>query len=111
MNGWFNPDNWLDLVSQILLIAGGIAIAVVPSWFAARTHQSLKTETKVIRDQLVNGHTTFLRNDVDKALSAIENLTREITNLRNELFVETDSRRRQIDDLHHDVDRMRRDNK
>lgn len=110
MNGWFNPDNWLDLVSQILLVVGGLAIAIVPSWFAAITHQSLKTETKVIRDQLVNGHTTFLRNDVDKALAAIENLAREIANLRSELFIETDSRRRQIDDLHHDFNRMQRDN-
>lgn len=108
MNGWFNPDGWVDLVSQVLLIAGGLAIAVVPSWFAARTHGALKSETKVIRDQLVNGHTTFLRADVDKALAAIESLTHEIANLRKELFLETDSRRSQIDDLRGDVDRMRK---
>lgn len=108
MNGWFNPDNWLDLVSQVLLIIGGISIAVVPSWFAARTHQSLKSETKVIREQLVNGHTTYLRQDVDRALTAIEQLTHEVVSLRRDLALEQDSRRSQIDDLRGDVDRMRR---
>lgn len=108
MNGWFNPDGWLDLVSQMLLVLGAIAIAVVPSWFAARTHQSIKTETKVIRDQLVNGHTTFLRQDVDRALAAIEHLTHEVVSLRKDLALEQDSRRSQIDDLRGDVDRMRR---
>lgn len=108
MNGWFNPENWLDIVSQILLVVGGLAIAVVPSWFAARTHGALKTETKVIRDQLVNGHTTYLRQDVDRALAAIETLTHEIVNLRRDLSLEQDSRRSQIDDLRGDVDRMRR---
>lgn len=108
MNGWFNPDSWVDLVSQLLLIMGGLAIAIVPSWFAARTHGALKTETKVIRDQLVNGHTTYLRQDVDRALAAIENLTHEIVSLRKELSLEVDSRRSQIDDLRGDVDRMRK---
>ena len=108
MNGWFNPDNWLDLVSQVLLIVGGISIAVIPSWFAARTHGALKTETKVIRDQLVNGHATFLRQDVDRALAAIEHLTHEVGSLRKDLALEQDSRRGQIDDLRQDVDRMRR---
>lgn len=108
MNGWFNPENWLDIVSQILLVVGGLGIAVVPSWFAARTHGALKTETKVIRDQLVNGHTTYLRQDVDRALAAIETLTHEIVNLRRDLSLEQDSRRSQIDDLRGDVDRMRR---
>ena len=108
MNGWFNPDGWVDLMSQLLLVIGAISIAVVPSWFAARTHGVLKTETKVIRDQLVNGHATFLRQDVDRALSAIEQLTHEIVNLRKDLAVEQDSRRGQIDDLRQDVDRMRR---
>ena len=108
MNGWFNPDNWLDLVSQVLLIVGGISIAVIPSWFAARTHGALKTETKVIRDQLVNGHATFLRQDVDRALAAIEHLTHEVVSLRKDLALEQDSRRGQIDDLRQDVDRMRR---
>jgi hypothetical protein len=108
VNGWFNPDNWLDIVSQVLLLAGGLSIAIVPSWFAARTHGALKTETKVIRDQLVNGHSTMLRQDVDRALTAIETLTHEVVNLRKDLALEQDSRRSQIDDLRGDVDRMRR---
>lgn len=108
MNGWFNPDGWVDLVSQILLIVGAVAVAAVPSWFAARTHRSIKSETKVIRDQLVNGHTTFLRQDVDRALTAIQMLTQEVAALRRDLALEQDSRQSQIDDLRGDVDRIRR---
>lgn len=108
MNGWFNPDNWLDLVSQLLLIVGALGIAIVPSWFAARTHGALKTETKVIREQLVNGHATFLRQDLDRALAAIEHLAHEIALLRKDLSVEQDSRRAQIEDLRGDVSRIKR---
>lgn len=100
----FNPDSWLD-VFTILAVA---LIAAVPTWYSARTHKSVKSETKVIKDQLVNGHTTFLRQDVDRALAAIESLTHEIVNLRRDLALEQDSRRSQIDDLRGDVDRMRR---
>lgn len=108
MTGWFNPENWLDIVSQFLLVIGALAIAAVPSWFAARTHGAIKSETKVIKDQLVNGHTTMLRQDLDRAIATIEALTREIISLRKDLALEQDSRRSQIDDLRSDVDRLRR---
>lgn len=100
----FNPDSWMDVftILSVALIAG------VPSWLAARTHRSVKTETKVIRDQLVNGHTTFLREDLDKALAAIEALGHDIQGLRADLHAERQARTSQVDDLRHDVDRMRR---
>ncbi len=105
---WPEIEDWLDLLGNLWIGIVVILAAGVPSWMSARTHSSLKQETKVIRDQLVNGHKTFLRSDMDKALAAIETLSYEIATLRKELFLETDSRRSQIDDLRGDVDRMRR---
>ena len=105
MNGWFNPDNWIDLVSQILLILGGIAIAVVPAWFSARTHKSIKTETRVIRDQLVNGHTSPMRSDLDRCLQAIEALAHDVRNLRTDISDEQSLRREVIAELRDDFNR------
>lgn len=105
MNGWFNPDSWIDLISQILLILGGIAIAVVPSWFSARTHKSIKTETAVIRDQLVNGHKVPMRSDLDRAIEAIEALAHDVRNLRHDISEEQLLRREVIAELRDDFNR------
>lgn len=104
MNGWFNPDSWMDIVSQLLLLIGALAIAIAPSWYT--THKTLKKVT----DQVVNGHAGKppLRADLDRCLSAIEALGHEINALRSDLHAERDSRRSQVDDLRSDVDRMRR---
>jgi len=97
-----------NLMNALTILAVALIAAIVPSIIAARTHGALKSETKVIRDQLVNGHTSFLREDLDRALSLIEKLTHEVVSLRRDLALEQDSRRSQIDDLRGDVDRMRR---
>lgn len=105
---WTDVENFLDLINNVWIGVVVILAGAIPSWLTARTHRSIKEETKVIRDQLVNGHTTFLRQDVDKALAAIESLAHDVAGLRADLALEQDSRRSQIDDLRGDVDRMRR---
>ena len=104
MNGWFNPDSWMDVVSQLLLLTGAIAVAIVPSWYS--THKSLKKVT----DQVVNGHAGKppLREDLDRAIAAIEALGQDISALRADLHEERSSRKAQVEDLRSDVDRMRR---
>ena len=93
---------------DVFTILSVAVIAGVPSWLAARTHRSVKVETKVIRDQLVNGHTTFLREDLDKALAAIEALAHDVRNLRKDLASEEDRRRSQYSELRDDLDRRSR---
>ena len=45
MNGWFNPDNWLDIADHLLLILGVLLTTVVPTWFSTRkTHRDLRLE-------------------------------------------------------------------
>jgi outer membrane murein-binding lipoprotein Lpp len=105
MNGWFDPDTWMDVVSQFLLMIGAIGIAILPSWYS--THKSLKKVT----DQVVNGHGGLnqpnLRQDVDRAIAAIEALGADIHALRKDLHTERQARTSQVDDLRSDVDRMR----
>ena len=105
MNGWFNPDGWVDLASQFLLIVGGLAIAIVPAWFSARTHRSIKTETAVIRDQLVNGHKVPMRSDLDRVIAAIDSLATDVTGLRRDLADEENRRRDHIAELRDEVNR------
>jgi len=108
MNGWFNPDSWMDIWSQLLLVMGGIAIAVVPSWVTARkTHKDLK----VVKDEVKNGHTnTNLRDDLDRVLERLEELSRHVTEIgrgfashKSELIEEEIRRRESIRELRSDL--------
>ncbi len=95
MTGWFNPDNWLDLVSQLLLMAGAIALAIIPTWLSTR--RGLKRVT----DQVENGHAggPALRADVDAirdSLSEIKSdlhqIKSDVTDIRAELRTERKDR-------------------
>lgn len=93
----FNPDGWLD-VFTILAVA---LVAAVPSWLAARNHSTLKD----VKQQVVNGHTaTNLRDDIDRAIHAVEALTHDVRSLRHDLMAEEDHRRLQINDLREELD-------
>lgn len=111
MNGWGEVNDILDLIDHIWVGIVLIACAAVPSWLAARNHKSIKE----IRDNVQNGHKVPLREDLDKVIVVIENLahnmqnlTDDMTGLRQDLLAERDSRKSQVEDLRDDVDRMRR---
>jgi hypothetical protein len=105
VNGWFNPDSWMDIVSQFLLTIGAIAIAILPSWYS--TQKTLKKVT----DQVVNGHGGVgkpnLREDLDRVIAAVEALGTDIHGLRKDLHSERQARTSQVEDLRSDVDRIR----
>lgn len=110
MNGWFNPENWLDVVSQVLLIVGAIAVAAVPSWFSARNHRELQD----VKNQVVNGHKSPLRADLDKVLERLDRMSHSIQDidsgvkvLRAELLDEEIRRRENVRELHSDLERNR----
>lgn len=71
MTGWFNPDNWLDLLSQLLLVIGGLAIAAVPGWLSIR-----KSLTSL--NDSVNNRPTTMRDDLD-------GLRGDVTGMRDEM--------------------------
>lgn len=101
---WENPDNVLDLVAYAWYGLVLISIAAVPSYFAARNHKSL-TEVKA---QVKNAHTTNLRDDVDRAISAIEALAHDVRGLRTDLMTEEERRRRDVADLEQRIGRHRK---
>lgn len=70
MNPIPNPDSWMD-VFTILMVS---AIVAVPSWLAARNHKVVRA----IKDQVVNGHSTPMREDIDLLRGEIAGLRDEV---------------------------------
>ena len=97
---WYDPENLLDLIDHIWIGLIMVAVAGIPSYFAARNHKSLNE----VKDQVKNGHTTPLRADLDKALYAIESLAHDVRGLRSDLASEEDRRRQQYGELRSDLD-------
>ena len=90
----------MDVITIIVVAL----IVAIPSLLSMRNHRSI-TE---VRDQVKNAHSTNLRDDLDRAITAIEALAQDLAGLRHDLLTERDSRKAQVDDLRGDVDRMRR---
>lgn len=101
---WANPDNWLDLVAYAWYGLVVIAIAAVPSYFAARNHQGIKD----IKNQVQNGHTEPLRADLDRALEAIASLAHDVRGIRSDLMAEEERRRRDVAELETQIGRHRK---
>lgn len=101
MTTWLEVNDWLDLAANAYIGLVLIAVAAVPSWLAARNHRSIRD----IKDQVVNGHAdTNLRNDIDKALQAIESLAQDVRGLRRDQMAEEEHRRLQVADLRSELD-------
>lgn len=75
MNGnWTDAETWLDIIDHMWIGFVLIAVAGVPSWFAARNHKSIKK----VQDQVVNGHKTPMREDLDKLGENIISISKDI---------------------------------
>ena len=115
MNGWFNPDSWLDLLSQVLLVIGGLSIAVVPSWLATRrNHDAIKAvdaKADAIVGQVVNGHAgkPALRVDIDVIREELGGIRDEMRGgfaaLRGDISEERLARRAGDDAIRDEIDR------
>lgn len=79
-----NPDGWLDAV----VILAATAMVAIPSWFAARNHKTINA----VKDQVVNGHTTFLRADLDDMKSTLGEIKADVTQIRAEIRQERKDR-------------------
>lgn len=95
-----NADSWMDVIT----ILTAVAMMSVPSWFAIKAQRT----SAAVLSQTKNGHSVPMREDLDRAIAAIEALAHDVKSLRTDLAMEEDRRRVQIQDLALDVDRMRR---
>lgn len=102
MNGWYNPDNLLDLVDHVVLALAGIAAVAIPSYFAARNHKGIQE----VRAQVVNSHPDRnLRDDLDRAIAAIEDLAHDVRSIKTDLAEEERKRRDHVAELRDEVNR------
>lgn len=95
MNGaWTDVQNWLDLIDHIWIGLIMIAVAAIPSFFAHRNSKGIQK----IQDQVVNGHKSPMRSDLDRVIEAIETISHRLT--------EEESRRREeVRELREELDR------
>lgn len=99
MNTIPDPENLLDFVTIIAVAL----IAAVPTIYSARNHKTLQA----VRDQVVNSHPeSNLRDDLDKALAALNDLAHEVRGLRSDLLAEGQHRRAQISDIQDELDHI-----
>ena len=96
MNTIPNPDSWSDVVTIIIVTA----IVAGPTWLTARANRAIKDvhqQVLVVREQVVNGHTSPLRSDVDEMRTAVSSLRDEVrggfSSLRADLAEERSARR------------------
>lgn len=101
MNWPADAQNWLDVFDHFVVIIGAILLAAIPSVLAHRNHKGIKE----VQNQVKNAHTTNLRDDLDRAINAVEALGNDVRGLRQDLVMEEERRRRQIIELRDDVER------
>jgi hypothetical protein len=105
---WPNPDSWMDVAAYFLTAVFILLVTVIP----LRNGKVIKD----IKNQVVNGHTSPLRADLDKAIEAINLLkddvasfrhaiTRDVDGLRVALADEEDRRRDNISEIRKRYDR------
>ena len=103
MSDWANPDSWMDVVDHLWIGVVLIVTAAVPTWAAHRNHKGIAE----VRNQVQNGHNkTNLRDDLDRAICAVEALGHDVRCLRTDLMAEEDRRRIQIGDVRDELDRL-----
>jgi hypothetical protein len=100
-NLWEWASDWTNLLDHLLLITGAVLVAAIPSWFSARNHKGIQE----VKDQVKNAHSTNLRDDLDRAIVAIEDLSHDVRGLREDLAAEEGRRRQQVAELREDLNR------
>ena len=81
MPSWSDAQNWLDIIDHLWIGFVVILTAGIPSWFAARNGRSIKKVT----DQVVNGHKTPLRADVDGIRDTLQEIHADVRGVKSDL--------------------------
>lgn len=90
-----DPDSWIDVIDHALVAIFMLLVAVIPTWITVRSSRGIKD----IKNQVVNGHTaTNLREDLDRAIGAIERLAGDVTSFRRQITEDVGHLRRELTD-------------
>lgn len=77
MNNIPNPDSWMD----VFTIIAATAMVAVPSWLAARAGKTIKK----VQDQVVNGHKTPMRADIDEIRGTLSFIKSDVHHVKTQL--------------------------
>ena len=77
MNTIPDPNSWMD----VFTILAATAMVAIPSWFAARNHKSIKKVT----DQVVNGHTSPMRADLDQMRDTLNEIHTDVRLVKTDI--------------------------
>jgi len=89
---------------DVFTILAATAMVAIPSWFAHRNHKDLKE----VVYQTKNQHDTNLRDDVDRAINAIEKLGHDFRGMRQDLAAEENRRRSEVAELERRITQVSR---
>ena len=110
MNGWFNPDSWMDVLDHLLLVMGVLLTVTVPTIISARSNKNIRE----VKEQVTNGHTSPMRLDLDRVLNRLEEMSvfilevqRGVSGLRAELLDEEGLRRESVREVRSNMERNR----
>lgn len=78
---WPDVDNWIDVLDHVWIGIVLIVVAAVPSVLSLRNHKSIKK----VQDQVVNGHTTPMRDDIDEMRDNLRNMRTDMHFVKTEL--------------------------
>lgn len=102
MNGaWTDVQNWLDIIDHIWIGLVLVAVAGIPSWISAKNGKGIQK----IQDQVVNGHKSPMRSDLDKVIESLEKMSHSLHVIKEELASEEHRRKQSIMELREELDR------
>ena len=109
MNEFINIDSWMDVVDHLWIGLVLVTVTAIPSWFSARNHRGIneiRTQNEAIKGQVINGHAEAppLRQDLDRVISSLDALGKDVRGLRSDLTAEGNIRRQQFGELRSDLD-------
>ncbi|QFG11544.1 hypothetical protein PBI_BOGOSYJAY_31 [Mycobacterium phage BogosyJay] len=79
MQGLFNPDSNWEVFMLCFIAACPVLAVVLPVWLTQRQHGKKLGD---IKEQVANSHNTNLRDDIDRVLDAVSNLTGQVGDLK-----------------------------
>lgn len=86
MTNWSDAHDWFDIIDHIWIGFVLIVIAAVPAWFARKAQQS----SDKVAAQVVNGHQSPMREDLDKAIKKIDDVADKVDSLDRKIGVLSD---------------------
>lgn len=88
----YNPDDWMDILGLVVVAIAFVSAAAVPALISRNNHKKVSAELGEVKEQVVNNHTTNLRDDLDIIHREIRGVREDVSQLRGEVRDEREAR-------------------